>query len=66
MKVHETVMVYHDPITRQKPEGKAVLLHKIKNIDAILELWEVCFEGDDGGVYWRTIRNELSITRDED
>ena len=56
MKVHETVIIYKDPITEQDPEGKAVLLHKIGNIGDGLERWKVCFEGEDGEVYERTIK----------
>ena len=56
MKVHDIVMVYEDPITQQKPEGKACLLHKIDDMGDGLERWKVCFEGEDGAVYERTIK----------
>lgn len=56
MKTHETVMIYQDPITELKPEGKAVLLHKEADLGQNLEQWKVCFEGEDGAVYLRTIK----------
>ncbi len=57
MKKHDKVVIYQDPITCQKPEGKAVLLHKIDiDMGEGLERWKVCFEGEDGGVYERTIK----------
>jgi len=56
MKVHELVTIYEDPITQQKPEGKAILLHKISDFPDGLERWKVCFEGEDGRVYERTIK----------
>jgi len=56
METHETVMVYEDPITEQKLEGEACLLHKIDDLGNGLERWKVCFRGEDGGVYERTIK----------
>ncbi len=56
MKVHEIVTIYEDPITQQKPEGKACLLHKVLNLSDGLERWKVCFEGEDGAIYERTIK----------
>ena len=56
LKVHAMVMIYQDPITEQKPEGKACLLHKIEDLPDGLERWKVCFEGDNGEVYERTIK----------
>jgi hypothetical protein len=50
------VMIYEDPITEQKPEGKACLLHKIDDLPHGLERWKICFEGEDGGVYERNIK----------
>ena len=55
MKVHDTVTIYEDPITQQKPEGKAILLHKVFDCPDGLERWKVCFSGEDGAVYERTI-----------
>ena len=57
LKVHQTVKVYEDPITQKKLEGKAVLLHKIGDLPDGLERWKVCFEGEDGAVYERTIKS---------
>ena len=59
MNKHTHVMVYQDPITRQKEEGRAFLLSKIRDEGIwegrTLERWKVCFAGDDGGVYERSI-----------
>ena len=57
LKVHQTVMIYQEPITETKPEGKAVLLHRIGSLSDGLERWKVCFEGDDGEVYERIIKS---------
>lgn len=56
LKVHDMVIIYEDPITEQIPEGKACLLHKVDELGDGLERWNVCFEGEDGGVYDRTIK----------
>ena len=56
LKKHDTVMIYEDPLTELRPEGKAFLLSKVKDISTELELWNVCFEGEDGGVYKRSIK----------
>ena len=56
LKKHDTVMIYEDPLTELRPEGKAFLLSKVKDITPELELWNVCFEGEDGGVYKRSIK----------
>ena len=53
---HTEVTIYEDPMTELKPEGKAFLLSKVKDISPELELWNVCFEGEDGGVYKRSIK----------
>ena len=56
MEKHDIVMIYTDPITKRKPEGKAILLNKVRELNAHgLELWEVCFEDDDGTVYEREV-----------
>ena len=55
-KVHDMRMIYEDPINEQRPEGKACLLHKVVELDNELELWKVCFVGEDGGVYERIIK----------
>ncbi len=54
-KKHTIVNIYHDVITKTQLEGKACLLHKVKDLSDDLELWKVCFEGEDGTVYERTI-----------
>lgn len=57
-KTHDEVMIYEDPITETKPEGKATLLRKMGECttEGGLESWRVCFAGDDGGVYERLIK----------
>ena len=54
---HTNVMIYEDPITCQKPEGKACLLHKVGDLGDGFERWKVCFAGEDGGVYVRNIKS---------
>jgi hypothetical protein len=49
MKKGDTVTVYEDPITQNKPEGRAILVNQIKVerwSDAQLERWDVRFEGE--------------------
>jgi hypothetical protein len=53
-KKGDIVMVYEDPITEQKPEGKAKLLAFVNNFGE-LENWEVKFL-DDGTVTTRAIK----------
>jgi len=56
-RIHDEVMIYEDPMTEKKPEGKATLLSQIKEVTVPgLEYWKVCFKGDDGGVYKRFIK----------
>lgn len=55
MKLHEMTTIYQRPLTQEKPEGKACLLsYKMTDSDG-MQLWNVCFEGDDGAVYQRWI-----------
>ena len=58
MRVHEMVNIYQDPITEEKLEGRACLLQKVADLGDSLEQWKVCFAGEDGGVYLRTIKVE--------
>lgn len=47
MKRNQIVMIYEDPITRQKREGKAKLLRLVRaDVGDGLELWEVRFVDD--------------------
>ena len=52
------VMIYSDPLTETKPEGKAILLSKVDEaqLDG-MAYWNVCFQGDDGTVYQRWVKN---------
>lgn len=54
MKKGDVVMVYHDPVTEQKPDGKAELL-KLLFVQGELEYWKVQFL-DDGMVTPRFIK----------
>ena len=45
MKQGDIMVIYDDPITKQKPEGKAKLLKKIKS-DFNQEYWKVEFLSD--------------------
>jgi len=56
MKVGDKVMIYEDPITRQKPEGIATLVENYKpDIGDGLSIWVVRFK-DDSYVTTRTIQ----------
>lgn len=47
MKKGEIVTIYHDPLTRTKPEGQAELLTKVsENKNLKREFWEVRFLSD--------------------
>lgn len=46
MKAGDTVMIYEDPMTQKKPEGKAVLVGKIAETQ-VMERWNVKFESDE-------------------
>jgi len=50
----DIVMVYEDPVTEQKPEGKAELL-KLIIPGTDQEYWKVRFI-DDGTIVWRWIK----------
>jgi len=54
MKTRDTVMIYEDPITQQKPEGIATLIKKIDDLGDGLERWNVRFVGEID-VYERTV-----------
>jgi len=55
LKQGDTVLIYHDPITRQSLEGKATLHSQYKPDEGDgLELWEVIFK-DSNTTYIRTI-----------
>jgi len=61
LQKHTNVMIYEDPVTCQKPEGKACLLHKVDDLGDGMERWKVCFAGEDGEVYERTIQSDTPI-----
>ncbi len=61
LQKHTIVTIYQDPITQQKPEGRACLLHKVSDEPDGLECWKVCFISEDGGVYERLIRTDSPI-----
>jgi len=46
MQKGDIVMIYEDPITEQKPEGKAKLLKLILGSTYELETWQVKFLND--------------------
>lgn len=45
MKVGDVVMIYEDPISEKKPEGKAKLLELL--MDGELQYWRVLFLSED-------------------
>ena len=55
--VGSRVMIYEDPVTREKPEGVAILreLHAIKGL---ISRWRVEFEEELGQFYERSIALE--------
>ena len=57
---HTKVMIYEDPMTETKPEGKALLLRKMHD-EAGMERWKVCFVGEDGAVYERVIKKNAPV-----
>lgn len=61
MKKGDIVMVYQDPLTQNKPEGKAKLLHLWDNRDFYkgtrFEVWEVQFQDEDGRKCERVIKS---------
>lgn len=50
MKKGDRVMIYEDPITRQHPEGPAILIKKIEG-----DYWKVSFINEPGKTYERTV-----------
>lgn len=46
MNKKDIIMIYEDPITKQKPEGKAKLL-KLTKAGTSTERWKVRFLSDD-------------------
>jgi hypothetical protein len=51
------VVIYEDPITKEKPEGKAIL-RELYAISEQLSRWRVEFEDELGQFYARTIATE--------
>ena len=60
MQEGDKVQVYHDPITKEKPEGKARLveLHR-PDVGDGLSMWWVEFDNEPGETYMRTIAEEV-------
>lgn len=56
-KKGEIITIFEDPLTQQKPEGKAELITKTPNYDNELENWMVKFTGEKYMVY-RWIKKE--------
>ena len=51
------VMIYEDPITKEKPEGKAIL-RELYAIRGLISRWRVEFEDELGQFYERSIAIE--------
>jgi len=51
------VMIYEDPITKEKPEGKAIL-RELYSIRGQMSRWRVEFEDELGQLYDRNIAIE--------
>lgn len=57
-----TVTVYHDPVTRQKPEGRALLVQRVASMpDDRLERWRVLFEGNDESEVERIVSDTVTF-----
>ena len=58
MERGDTVMIYHDPVTRQESEGKAILHEELRpDCGDGLSLWDVIFYDDIEEVYTRTVNS---------
>lgn len=56
MKKGDVVMIYQDPITQKKPEGKAKLLKlEIRDKSGEMEYWKVLFKNEDE-TYFRWVK----------
>jgi hypothetical protein len=56
MKTGDVVMIYEDPITKQKPEGAATLAEQVREDDGDgLSMWAVKFIDEPLSEYIRTI-----------
>jgi len=51
------VMIYEDPITKEKPEGNAIL-RELYAIRGLISRWRVEFEDELGQFYERSIATE--------
>lgn len=56
-EVGSRVMIYEDPITKEKPEGVAIL-RELYAIRGLMSRWRVEFEGESGQFYDRSIALE--------
>lgn len=56
-KAGDIVTIYEDPLTEQKPEGKAKLVQKVNEDELGLERWLVEFV-EDGSQLYRWIKKE--------
>ena len=57
----QTVTIFEDPITRQKPEGDAILRELYKTLGTA-SIWRVEFTDEPGQFYERTIQLEPGDT----
>ena len=46
MKRGDIVMIYDDPITKERPEGKARLMKRLNSSDPNMQQWQVRFLSD--------------------
>lgn len=64
-KIYAPVMIYADPVTKLKPEGKAHLVRKIMDMSDGQELWKVHFDEDDSIFFDRIIDAQQVVRTDE-
>lgn len=70
LKEKQEVIIYLDPLTREEPEGPAILIKKIEGDYGVYEghpvgRWQVRFTDGESRLYYRTVL-DTSVTVDED
>jgi hypothetical protein len=57
LKCGDKVMIYEDPVTKEKPEGQATLRELYRSVGT-LTIWRVVFDDEPGQYYERSIDGE--------
>jgi len=61
MKKNDLVIVYEDPITRERLEGQAKLIKKIQDLSDGYESWSLEFTDELGDHYTRLVHPECLV-----